>query len=156
VEQWGRFTWWLLHEANATAEVQALTAIVQAFFTLAALAIAIFVPWRQQSNIERRSKEQHDHDVAHLRTALREEVIMFSQQCELAFVSFSRYGPPLPRSGSLPPLTVFEANASKIGWLNREEITSLPLLPIFVISSVISLELGEWTMRIDQLLPICF
>jgi predicted membrane-bound mannosyltransferase len=125
MEIWGRFTWWLLHEANAAAEVQTITAIVQAFFTLLALAIAIYVPWKQQQVIARREKEKQDDDTATLRAALREEVLMSSQQCELAFVSFSKYQLALPRSGSLPSLTVFEANASKIGWLNRDEITSL-------------------------------
>jgi hypothetical protein len=127
---WGRFVWWLAQGQNSAA-TQAIVAIAQAILTVLALFIAIVVPaWQTHSARVATEKDAADR-LRNLRIALREEVLLFSQQCKYAFDTFaeaSRHGSFFRmslRSIIFPPLVVFESNASQIGLLKREEAVSL-------------------------------
>jgi hypothetical protein len=111
----GKFIWWLNQYAAA----------VQAISTSVALPIAIFVPWWQQRQNRKSVFEQQQTEISALRFALREEVMMHGKQCSEAACLWETFETFNPRSAALPPLTIYEANASKVGLLMRGEIIPL-------------------------------
>jgi hypothetical protein len=131
-EYWGQFLWWLNQAQNAGA-TQAIVAIAQAAFTLLALAIAIYVPLRQQGLARTDDETRRRKEVGNLLIALREEVVMFSAECLSALLTYSDPEKHFTKSGGIAPLIVFESNASKIGTLERNQI-----LPLFGFSASLS------------------
>lgn len=94
-------------------------ATVQALGTILALGIAIAIPWWQQ-RLTRRA-EQHS-----LRHALHNQVGMVAKVCLDELNSWRNAGADKdPRTARLPPLTIFDANAGKIGLLTDDEIVPL-------------------------------
>jgi hypothetical protein len=112
---WWHLPTWTDQEA---ATVLALAAITQAALTIAALGIAIYVPWRQQRQVRDAEQKTKALELASLRLALHSEVGATGRQC----IRLSVTG-QIQRS--LPPLTILQANAGKIGLLTREEVLNL-------------------------------
>jgi len=102
-----------------------IAALAQAFTAVVALAIAvaaIILPARQQ-----RKREQAEIDA--VRLALHTEVAMIGKQCLEEYRAWtaaleSGAGKDV-RTAMLPPLTIYNAIASSIGRLTRDEIVSL-------------------------------
>ena len=115
---------------------------VQAGGAITALYIAIWIPRRQQRLTTR--AEQHS-----LRQALHNQVGMVALVCLREFDSRHNAGANVdPRTARLPPLTIFDANAGKLGLLTNDEIVPLiafsgTLHDLSVVVGSITKE-GEW------------
>jgi hypothetical protein len=121
---------------NAAA-IQAISAVVQGILTIVTIWFAIHLA-KQQRQHERSldeaerlneralAKEKESSILKHTRIALREEVLMMSNACLRATDLWLHSNDAITiRSLIFPPLTVFEANASLIGQLDRNEIIGL-------------------------------
>jgi hypothetical protein len=99
---------------------------VQAFGAILALAVAISVAWWQQSKARTAEQSAKAAELASLRLALHSEVKMVACQClslgDLLSADLRQENVQLLR---LPPLTIFQANAGKIGLLTHDEIVHL-------------------------------
>lgn len=104
---------WMGQNPNAAAWVQALGAIF-------ALAIAILIPW-WQGRLDRRADE------GNLRHALQVQVMVMAQEYLDEFTHWQKAGfaEDRPQMPQLPALTVFDANADKLGLLKNDEIIPL-------------------------------
>jgi hypothetical protein len=103
---------WIENHPGTAAWVQAGGAII-------ALFIAIAIPRWQQKLTTR--AEQHS-----LRQALHNQVGMVALVCLREFDSRHNAGANVdPRTARLPPLTIFDANAGKLGLLTDDEIIPL-------------------------------
>jgi hypothetical protein len=114
---------------DQAATVQAITAIAQGLLTVIALAVALGVPWWQQKQIRGEDKRRQKDELAGLRHALHTEVGMAARQCLVELEHWlqgdARLVPKNPRTARFPPLTIYRANADKIGLLTRNEIVHL-------------------------------
>jgi hypothetical protein len=115
--------------SDEAATVQAIAAIAQGLLTVVALAIAIGVPMWQQRRVRQDGKKNRADELAGLRHALHTEVGMVGLQCLIELYSWLKVERPTavknPRTARLPPLTIYNANAAKIGLLTRAEIVPL-------------------------------
>jgi hypothetical protein len=132
--EWGRLIWWVGQNAAA---IQAISAVVQGVLTIFTIWFAIYIPKQQRVHERARdeaerlnerllAKEKESSLLKHTRIALREAVLMISGACLHATDLWIRSKDAISiRSLIFPPLTVFEANAARIGQLARDEIIGL-------------------------------
>jgi hypothetical protein len=102
---------------------------VQAAGAICAILIAIAVPWWQQRRARAADQREKADELASVRLALHTEVGIVGREClHLGCLLHDDGGDPAQknlRSLRMPPLTIFRANAGKVGQLTRDEIVHL-------------------------------
>jgi type II secretory pathway pseudopilin PulG len=120
---------WPSWNADTAATVQALAAIVQGILTILALMAAIGIPLWQQWRGRVEDRASRAAELAGLRHALHTEVGAIGLQCLIELDTWTKAPAPAApknlRTAKLPHLTIYEANASRIGLLARNEIIGL-------------------------------
>ena len=120
---------WPSWTAETSAAVQAVAAIAQGILTFVALMTAIGVPWWQQQQERAEGRKRQAGELAGLRQGLYTEVGVVALQCLIELDGWTKAAatstPKSVRTAKLPQLTIYEANASRVGLLTRNEIVSL-------------------------------
>jgi hypothetical protein len=120
--------WWPTWSADKAATVQACAAIGQAVLTVIALGIAIWVPARQQRWARADDLKRRADELTGLRHGLHAEVATIGHTSMEELNGWRTT--PYPEYRSLRKLKllrlmVYEANASRIGFLTLKEILTL-------------------------------